>query len=69
MKKQTAVEYLIQSINERIDLRTLKYWNEINEFVEKAKAMEKEQMINAFDNGEACWYDDFSDYYTSTYES
>jgi len=68
MKKQTAVEYLIQSINERIDLRTLKYWNEINEFVEKAQAMEKEQMINAFDNGEACWYDDFSDYYTSTYE-
>ena len=40
--KQTAVEYLIQSINERI--RTLKYWNEINEFVEKAKAMEKAQM-------------------------
>jgi len=26
-------------------------------------------MISAFDNGEACWYDDFSDYYTSTYES
>jgi hypothetical protein len=76
MKKQTAVEYLIQSINERIDLRTLKYWNEINEFVEKAKAMEKEQIQDAYYHG--IWLDESKvhspyiaaeDYYTSTYES
>ena len=76
MKKQTAVEYLIQSINERIDLRTLKYWNEINEFVEKAKAIEKEQIEDAYYHG--IWLDESKvhspyiaaeDYYTSTYES
>jgi hypothetical protein len=71
-RKQTAVEWLVQSINERIDLRTLKYWNEINEIVDQAKAMEKEQIEDAYENGETdewnpCDFDSGKKYYTSTY--
>jgi hypothetical protein len=74
MKKQTAVEWLVQSINERIDLRTLKYWNEINEIVDQAKAMEKEQIEDAYENGETdewdpCDFNSGKKYYTSTFGS
>jgi hypothetical protein len=73
-RKQTAVEWLVQSINERIDLRTLKYWNEINEIVDQAKAMEKEQIEDAYENGETdewdpCDFDSGKKYYTSTFGS
>jgi hypothetical protein len=65
---------LVQSINERIDLRTLKYWNEINEIVDQAKAMEKEQIEDAYENGETdewdpCDFDSGKKYYTSTFGS
>jgi hypothetical protein len=44
MKKQTAVEWLI-----KIYLQT----NKIDNFdIEQAKAMEKEQIIDAYNNGE-----------------
>jgi hypothetical protein len=65
-KRQTAVEWLVDEIrnhikeNGRLDAIT------ISEFKMKAKAMEKEQILSAFDSA-ACWYDDFSEYYTSTY--
>jgi hypothetical protein len=73
-RKQTAVEWLVQSINERIDLRTLKYWNEINEIVDQAKAMEKEQIEDAYENGETdewdpCDFNSGKKYYTSTFGS
>jgi hypothetical protein len=65
MKKQTAVEWLMWEMSKL----GLLPGGVPDQLYQKAKAMEKEQMINAFDNGEACWYDDFSDYYISTYES
>jgi hypothetical protein len=68
MKKQTAVEWLVQYIHSEEYQKAFGQTYISIELVDQAKAMEKEQMINAFDNGEACWYDDFSDYYTSTYE-
>jgi hypothetical protein len=76
-KNYTAVEWLVQSINERIDLRTLKYWNEINEIVDQAKAMEKEQMDKVSEDWffEGCShmkhnkriYKSFEDYYQHHY--
>ena len=51
MEKQTAVEYLIDSINKRIDLTSLKYWNEIDLMVQQAKEMEKAQMEKSFQDG------------------
>jgi hypothetical protein len=41
--------------------------NDLVDILNQAKAVEKQQILSAFDSGEACWYDDFSEYYTSTY--
>jgi hypothetical protein len=62
MKKQTAVEWLMDRLP-TID-KNDPYYEDI---IQQAKAMEKEQILSAFDSGEACWYDDFSEYYTSTF--
>ncbi len=51
MKKQTAVDFLIDSINKRIDLTSLKYWDEINLMVQQAKEMEKQQIAEAYRTG------------------
>jgi hypothetical protein len=70
---KTAVQWLIESINKKIDLTTLKYWDEIDAIVQQAKEVEKEQIVDAFDNGTKEWnpieYSDGQHYYTSTYES
>lgn len=57
-KKQTAVEWLVDNLHY---LHSTK-WNDI---VEQAKAMEKQQIINAYENGE----DRSAElYYLATYE-
>lgn len=48
MAQQTAVEYLLSNLPNRFRNAIL---NECGEEIEKAKEMEKEQIINAFDNG------------------
>jgi hypothetical protein len=72
MATKTAVQQLMTELRELhpefFEVHTEKGRQFLNNF-HKYIAIEKEQMISAFDNGEACWYDDFSDYYTSTYES
>jgi hypothetical protein len=48
LKKQTAVEYLVSKIASKIDNE---YWSnqqDITEYVEQAKAMEKEQIIDTY---------------------
>ena len=64
--KQTAVEFLIVQIH--------KHWNSeglsFEKILEQAKAMEKEQIINAYDTGE---YDcgcngDSEQYYNKTFK-
>jgi len=44
--KQTAVEWLVDELNKKIDFIPLNKWDEIRDIVQQAKAMEKEQMIN-----------------------
>lgn len=48
MKKQTAVEWLQAEIDNK-DMGEIPMW--IYEFIEKAKAMEKEQIVDAFGIG------------------
>ena len=50
MSKQTAVEWLIQSIveDQTIKAKSMSEWNMV---YEQAKAMEREQMIDAFGVG------------------
>ena len=72
--KQTAVEWLIQNIEEdqTIKAKSMSEWNKI---FDQAKAMEKEQIINSFVE---CWKENMPDgyeckqsaeqYYNQTYK-
>ena len=68
-KKQTAVEWLVEQILPTIS-ETL---NEVSieELIQIAKALEKMQIIEAYEQGEAEWtpfeFKTAQDYYTSTY--
>ena len=66
-KKQTAVEWLVDEIRNHLKKHGTLDAITISELKMKAKAVEKQQILSAFDSGEACWYDDFSEYYTSSY--
>ena len=63
--KQTAVEWLIGDLNQKIDFIPMDKWDMIRDIIQQAKAMEKEQIIDA------CNYGDFEElgeqYYNETY--
>jgi len=50
--KQTAVEWLVEQLNEKIDFIPLDKWDMIRDIIQQAKAMEKEQIMNARINGD-----------------
>jgi len=51
IKQQTAVEWLVRKINnEMIGEIPMHRWNQIREIVEKAKEMEKQQMVEFTDD-------------------
>jgi DNA polymerase II large subunit len=57
MNKQTAVEWLsnqIECFGNKHELQMS--WNTLEELVEQAKEMEKEQIIKAFDEGQEYEY-------------
>lgn len=66
--KQTAIEWLYEQLDEK-----LQEWNFIKEVFEEAKEMEKEQIIDAWDNGIQCeWGSDIRNseqYYNTTFKS
>jgi hypothetical protein len=49
---QTAVEWLIEELNQKIDFIPLDKWDMIRDIVQQAKAMEKEQIEDAYNKGE-----------------
>jgi hypothetical protein len=49
--KQTAVEWLVEQLNEKIDFIPLDKWDMIRDIIQQAKAMEKDQIIKACDAG------------------
>ena len=51
MKKVTAVEWLVEQLNEKIDFIPMQKWDMIRDIVQQAKAMEKEQIEDAWING------------------
>jgi hypothetical protein len=66
-KTQTAVSWLEEQA-ENNDMGNLPIW--IYHLFLKAKEMEKQQMINAFDEGvESDYYSQFENYYNKTYKS
>jgi hypothetical protein len=69
MKNQTAVEWLVEELEKhhtKIDIKNTVAFNQ-------AKAMEKEQIVDAFDNGAEEWtpieYSDGQHYYNHNFES
>jgi hypothetical protein len=70
--KQTAVEWLVEQLNEKIDFIPLDKWDMIRDIIQQAKAMEKQQKKNAYNSDRhllSC-YDDgslFEQYYQETY--
>ena len=69
MNKQTAVEWLQEAMSKKLSSEIGPYFLDL---FEQAKAMEKEQIIDAYkqcENSHISWECDGSqDYYTSTYE-
>ena len=51
IKQQTAVEWLVTELNQKIDFIPLNKWDEIRDIVHQAKEMEKEQIIDSYDAG------------------
>jgi len=45
--KQTAVDWLVKKLNQKIDFIPMHKWDEIADIVTQSKAMEKEQIIEA----------------------
>jgi len=48
--KQTAVEFLEKELNELLVLFSTK-WDKVNKAIEQAKELEKQQIIDAWDDG------------------
>ena len=70
MKQQTAVEWLAVQFDSIVELNPSQY-SKINNAIDQAKVMEKEQIIDAWDNG--CEDDGIIDnaeqYYNETFKS
>jgi hypothetical protein len=50
-KKHTAVEWLVGDLNQKIDFIPMDKWDMIRDIIQQAKAMEKEQIIDAYRDG------------------
>ena len=55
---QTAVEWLVKQLNQKIDFIPMDKWDEIKDIVQQAKQMEKEQIINAWNDGDYSYFYD-----------
>jgi ACT domain-containing protein len=68
--KQTAVEWLVEEMILRLSIR-IENTFEVNDLLIKAKEMEKEQIIDAFDTGrrKGDWIFDGEKYYEETYKN
>jgi adenylate kinase family enzyme len=66
--KQTAVEWLVEQLNEKIDFIPLDKWDMIRDIIQQAKEMEKEQIGRAYQEGLIDGMNHTpKDYYNKTY--
>jgi hypothetical protein len=72
-KKQTAIEWLVKTINYQIDYIPIKHWDSIRDIIQEAKEMEKKQIIDAYKEGCGDWISNDkikgAQYYNKTYRS
>ena len=69
MAQQTAVDWLVEQLaRKHNEFQALTFYYDHKEEIEKAKAMEKEQIVNAFEQGiEFAFPTNGSYYYNQTY--
>jgi hypothetical protein len=69
MSKQTAIEWLVEQLNQKIDFIPMDKWEMIRDIVQQAKEMEKEQIIDAYEgNVNGFILKDGEQYYNETYK-
>ena len=76
-KQQTAVDWLVKELNQKIDFIPLEKWDMIRDIIQQAKEMEKEQMDKVagdwWNEGASYMhdgrrkYESFEQYYNETY--
>ena len=68
MKQTSAVKWLVQELNQKIDFIPMDKWDMIRDIVQQAKEMEKKQIIDAW-NDDLVWNrcDNAEQYYNETY--
>ena len=74
--KQTAVEWLVKELNQKIDFIPMDKWDMIRDIINQAKEMEKEQIIKARATarrlgalGGAHYLSEADEYYNETFKS
>jgi hypothetical protein len=65
--KQTAVEWLVEQLNEKIDFIPLDKWDMIRDIIQQAKAMQKQQIMDACNAGLSGIPRSSEKYYNETY--
>jgi hypothetical protein len=74
-KQQTTLEWLKEQFEKDGDTTFLNLnWDRFDELLQQAKEMEKEQIIDAYENGvketnSRCEYQDAEQYYNETFKS
>ncbi len=69
MQKQTAVAFLIEVMQKRLPPFYAHFMMDMDSVYEQAKAMEKEQIIDAYKSDRhPCSDEDAEQYYNETYE-
>ena len=67
MKQKTAVDWLVEQLNEKIDFIPLDKWDMIRDIIQQAKAMQKQQIMDACNAGLSGIPRSSEKYYNETY--
>ena len=65
---QTAVEWLVEELNQKIHIIPMDKWDKIRDLVQKAKEMEKQQIIDAYRSGKINQLENSEIYYNETFK-
>lgn len=68
MKHQTAVEYIIEKINPLVNVMPNEIFNTLSNIFLKAHEMEREQIIDAYCDGNPQFKDCGEEYYDEAYK-
>ena len=69
VERQTAVEWLVIELNQKIDFIPMDKWDVIRDIVQQAKAMEKENIKIAFNYGLCDLGMEADEYFDNTFKS